>query len=80
MSLYIPVLKKMKYSEGIIVERFLPAKGDIIVKKGDKVVPFSKVGRAKISKERFQLAKNIHISKEKTKEGAFFMRVNGWEG
>lgn len=73
MSSYIPVYKKMKYSKQVLIERPLPTKGDLVVKKGDSVVPFTKVGRSKVSKEYVNLASNIHINSKK-KEGTFIYK------
>jgi hypothetical protein len=70
MSLYIPVLKKMKYSDQMTIDRVLPASGELVVKKGDKVVPFTKVGRTKLSKEYFELPDKIKLG-ENSDENSF---------
>lgn len=63
MDLYIPVYKKLQYSSEVLLERALPVKGELIVKSGDKVVPFTKIGHAKISKESFLLDPKIRLAK-----------------
>lgn len=63
MDLYIPVYKKLQYSSEVLLERALPTKGELVVKKGDKVVPFTKLGHAKISKEAFLLNPKIRLAK-----------------
>ena len=49
MNLYIPVYKKIKYINSILVERSLVTKGEVVAKKGAKVVPFTKIGHSQVS-------------------------------
>lgn len=70
MAVYILVYKKMKYSKQVLIERALPVKGDLVVKRGDIVVPFTKIGRSKVSKESFNLSSKIRLGSKK-KEGTF---------
>lgn len=62
MSIYIPTLKKVNYIGKTTVQRNLPKKGDLVVKVGDKVVPFTKIGRTKLSKKSIPLPKKLKIS------------------
>jgi hypothetical protein len=70
MDLYIPVYKKMKYSNNVLLERALPQKGELVVKEGDQVVPFTKIGHSKISKESFKLDPKIKLVND-IKDNAF---------
>lgn len=62
MKLYIPTLKRVNYISNTIIQRELPKKGNLVVKVGDKVVPFTKIGRTKLSKHSIRLPKNIKIA------------------
>jgi hypothetical protein len=73
MSNYIPVCRKLRYSDSVLIERKLPAEGDLVVKEGDIVLPFTKVGKAKISKEYFKIDEKIHLGKN-SKDGAFIYK------
>lgn len=50
-SMYIPVVKKLIYESGILVERSLPESGVLNVSVGDKVEPSMKIGSCKVSYE-----------------------------
>jgi preprotein translocase subunit YajC len=63
MALYIPIYRKLKYSEDIILTRSLPARGDLVVKQSEPVVPFTKIGRAKVSKERWKLEDGVRLAR-----------------
>ncbi len=63
MSTYIPVYKKMKYSPNSLITRKLPVQGDLVVKEGDTVVPFTKIGRSKVSADSFILPQKIKLDK-----------------
>ncbi len=70
MNYYVPIFKKVKYSASLNIERTLPAKGEIVVKVGDAVLPFTKIGHTKVSKESFKLDPKLSLS-SKVKEGSF---------
>lgn len=63
MAVYIPVYKKMKYSEDAIIERSLPVVGEPLTKEGDPVVPFTKLGKARVSSKILKLDPKIKLSK-----------------
>lgn len=65
--MFIPVLKKITYSENCLVERTFPSEGKITVTVGEKVEPFSKLGEALVSYQvldldsKFKPQKNDYI-------------------
>lgn len=68
MPLYVPVYKKMTYSDSVLIRRTLPGKGNLVVKENDDVVPFNKIARVKVSKEYILLDPKIKLTKG-NKEG-----------
>lgn len=63
--MYIPVLKKVIYSDNILLERALPLKGTISAHSGQKVEPFHKLGIAKVSYSYLELGPKIKLVKGK---------------
>ncbi|HXK52595.1 hypothetical protein H6802_01865 [Candidatus Nomurabacteria bacterium] len=63
MAYYIPVYRKMNLHRESLVRRELPIEGDLIVKVGDSVLPFTKIGRATISKDFLVLPPKIKIQR-----------------
>lgn len=63
MSLYIPIYKKMKYSDNSLITRKLPVPGDLVVKEGIPVVPFTKIGRSKVSDKSIVLPPKVKLDK-----------------
>ena len=65
--MFIPVLKKITYSENTFVERAFPSEGKITVTAGEKVEPFSKLGESLVSYQvldldsKFKPQKNDYI-------------------
>jgi hypothetical protein len=49
--MYIPVVKKMNYREGVLLERTLPEEGKIHVSVGDQVEPSDRLGTCKVTYE-----------------------------
>lgn len=71
MDLFIPVIKKMKHSKNIDLKRQLPANGDLVIKNGENVVPFTKIGHSKVSKTKILLPKKLKISSKKVGSETF---------
>ncbi len=51
--MYLPVVRKMIFSNDALVERALPCTGVLNVKVGDKVEAFTELGTAKVSRRSF---------------------------
>ncbi len=61
--MYIPTIKKIKYSNNVLVERSLPSKGSVSAKIGQKVEPFARLGISKVSYDDLLLPAKLKISK-----------------
>jgi hypothetical protein len=70
-AMYIPLVKKIIYKNDLLIERSLPEKGSLVVKVGDKVEPFSKLGVAKTSYEKLIIGPDLNVVKHK-KDGSYF--------
>lgn len=71
--MFIPTIKKLKYSNEILMERALPSKGIISAKQGQKVEPFTKLGMSKVSYGVLTLGKDFKPQKTKG-DGSFFYK------
>lgn len=72
MTFYIPVLKKISYSNPAYIERVLPKDGEIMVKEGDSVDPITKLGLTKVSYSKMEIGEKLDITKGKTEDGYFY--------
>jgi len=71
--MYVPDVKKLKYSSDVLMERTLPTKGNINAKIGESVEPFTKLGMSKASFGKLTVGPHLHIAKKKA-EGSFFYK------
>ncbi len=72
MNFYVPIYNNMQYVEKMVISRALPAPGDLVVKKGDTVLPFTKIGRTKISHRSYVLDPKTKINPTKLKDPIVF--------
>ncbi len=61
--MHIPVIKKLLYRENLLVERTLPADGQLTASIGDIVEPFNKLGTCKMTYEVFDLGADFKLVK-----------------
>ncbi len=62
--MHIPIYSKLKYSTEVLIERRLPEQGMLVVKEGDPVLPFTKIGKSKVSREFITLDPKIRLTKK----------------
>lgn len=67
----VPKVSKIRNSDKVLIERSLPRDGEINIKKGEEVEPFTKLGVAKVSFGRLPLPSSLSIEKRK-RPGDFF--------
>lgn len=68
----IPTLKKMRNAGDVLIERALPKEGSLVVKIGDKVEPFAKLGMSKASYGRMPMGNAVAIAKDKKLNDYFY--------
>jgi len=61
--MYIPVITKIKITNGILVERDLPKPGEITTAVGDKVEPSQKIGSTKVSYKIINLGNKFRLKR-----------------
>ncbi|KKU56224.1 MAG: hypothetical protein UX79_C0035G0003 [candidate division WWE3 bacterium GW2011_GWB1_47_11] len=54
--MFVPVVKKIIYANGVLLERALPAEGALTVQTGDEVEPFTKLGAVNTPNEHLLLS------------------------
>ncbi len=66
---YIPVMEKVKHTNGVLLERALPSEGGLRVSVGDKVEAFSEVGFCKYASKIVKIDASVKLHK-KLKQGS----------
>ena len=69
----VPIIKKVSYSSDILLERTLPAEGNIIVSVDSKIDPFTKLGMTKVSYGTMPLDLSFKLRKGK-ELGSYFYK------
>ena len=69
--MYIPIDRKIKYRNNLLLERPLPSVGYLTTQVGDLVQPFTKLGMTKVSYQKLLLGQELKLRRGK-KEGAYF--------
>lgn len=60
--MYVPIVKKIIYKEGVLVERTLPNEGSITVSAGDKIDPSEKLGTCKVIYDVVELGSKFKVN------------------
>lgn len=70
--MYIPTIKKILYTNNVLIERPLPAVGKINITKGEHTEPFTRLGMSKISYKQMVLPENLKFPKGKLLKNFFY--------
>lgn len=68
---YIPKVRKIMKKNNVFIERILPKEGEINIKKGTKVEPFTKLGITKVAYGSLPIKGNLKLEGKK-RMGDFF--------
>jgi hypothetical protein len=63
--MYIPFVKRVTYSNDVLIERALPGVGEVVVAVGEEVEAFTELGGSKVSFDCVALGSNFALSKSR---------------